>query len=182
MKIFVKAPNKECQGFRQCFQRRQKAVFPKLKEEMLKEGIFIRLRIRKVFKDPTFDAKLTNIELAARSSFKAIIHRFLVKNKDGLCSCSKLSIRQLRNMGLQNIFKIPFLHLQLDFFLNNLGVVSSKQGERFHQDILTMEHRYQERRDNAIVKSNYCLFLYRTSEVLYRKKTSISFFAISNWY
>jgi len=39
--------------------------------------------------------------------------------------------------------KIHFLHLQLDFFQDNCDVVSDEHGERFHQDISSMEKRYQ---------------------------------------
>ncbi|UYV68012.1 Transposase [Cordylochernes scorpioides] len=40
--------------------------------------------------------------------------------------------------------KIHFLHSHLDFFPDNLGAVSDEHGERFHQDISSMEKRYQE--------------------------------------
>ena len=43
------------------------------------------------------------------------------------------------NMGL----KFHFLESHLDFFTENLGEVSYEQGERFHQDIMAMEKRYQ---------------------------------------
>jgi len=39
--------------------------------------------------------------------------------------------------------KIHFLESHLDFFLENLGEVSDEHGERFHQDIMSMEKRYQ---------------------------------------
>ncbi len=39
--------------------------------------------------------------------------------------------------------KIHFLHSHLDFFPVNLGAESDEQGERFHQDMLTLENRYQ---------------------------------------
>ncbi|GFT02667.1 hypothetical protein TNCV_3690721 [Trichonephila clavipes] len=41
--------------------------------------------------------------------------------------------------------KIQFLHSHLDRFLQNLGDFSEEQGERFHQDLRTMEERYQGR-------------------------------------
>ena len=39
--------------------------------------------------------------------------------------------------------KIDFLESHLDFFPENLGEVSDEHGERFHQDIMTIEKRYQ---------------------------------------
>ncbi|UYV69549.1 CLCN3 [Cordylochernes scorpioides] len=40
--------------------------------------------------------------------------------------------------------KIYFLDSHLDFFPDNLSAVSDERGERFHQDISSMEMRYQE--------------------------------------
>jgi hypothetical protein len=39
--------------------------------------------------------------------------------------------------------KVHFLDSHLDLFPENLGAVSDEHGERFHQDISTMEKRYQ---------------------------------------
>ena len=39
--------------------------------------------------------------------------------------------------------KLPFLNSHLDQFSENLGDVCDEQDERFHQDIKTMEERYQ---------------------------------------
>jgi len=39
--------------------------------------------------------------------------------------------------------KIHFLHSHLDFFPESCGAVSDEHGERFHQDISSMEKSYQ---------------------------------------
>ena len=39
--------------------------------------------------------------------------------------------------------KIHFLNAHLDYFPDNCGDYSEEQGERFHQDISTIEERYQ---------------------------------------
>lgn len=41
--------------------------------------------------------------------------------------------------------KIPYLRSHLDQFPGNLGHFSDEQGERFHQEIRTMEERYKGR-------------------------------------
>jgi len=46
-------------------------------------------------------------------------------------------------MGCNMSLKINFLESHLDFFQDNLSEVSDEHGERFHQDILAMEKRYQ---------------------------------------
>jgi hypothetical protein len=44
-------------------------------------------------------------------------------------------------MGCRMSLKLHFLHSHLDFFHQNLDAARDEQGERFHQDILTLEHR-----------------------------------------
>ena len=53
-----------------------------------------------------------------------------------------------------------FLNLHLARFPDNLGAMSDEQGERFHQEIKTMETRYQGRWDAAMV-ADYCWCLKR---------------------
>ena len=45
------------------------------------------------------------------------------------------------NMSL----KVHILHSHLDLFPENMGAVSDKHGESFHQDIAEIEKRYQEK-------------------------------------
>lgn len=49
----------------------------------------------------------------------------------------------LQDLGCNMSLKIHSLHPHLDFFPENLGAVSDEHGERFHQDIMAMERRYQ---------------------------------------
>lgn len=56
--------------------------------------------------------------------------------------------------------KIHFLHSHLDFFPENLGDESDEHGERFHQQMKTMERRYQGFWDEAMM-GDYCWFLSR---------------------
>jgi len=48
-----------------------------------------------------------------------------------------------------------FLFSHLDFFPLNCGAVSNKHGERFHEDILVVEHRYKEKWSAAML-GDYC--------------------------
>ena len=52
------------------------------------------------------------------------------------------------------------LHSHLDFFSENLGVVSEEQGERFQEDIKDVERRYQGRWD-VLMLADYCWLLTR---------------------
>ncbi|GBP06198.1 hypothetical protein EVAR_3559_1 [Eumeta japonica] len=46
-------------------------------------------------------------------------------------------------LGCNMSIKLRYLHSHLDYFPESLGDLSEEQGERFHQDIRTMEIRYQ---------------------------------------
>ena len=52
-------------------------------------------------------------------------------------------LTSLKTMGWYLIVKIHFLESHLDFSPENLGEVSDEHGERFHQDFMTTEKRYQ---------------------------------------
>ena len=46
-------------------------------------------------------------------------------------------------MGCNTSLKVHFLYSHLGFFPENLGAVSDKQGQQFHQEISTTEKRCQ---------------------------------------
>ena len=69
-------------------------------------------------------------------------------------------IQSSKAQGARMSVKIHFLRSHLDYFPDNCGDYSEKQGERFHQDIRTMEERYQERWDINML-ANYCWCLKR---------------------
>jgi hypothetical protein len=56
--------------------------------------------------------------------------------------------------------KIHFLYSHLDFFPDNLGAVSDEHGERFHQDIASMEKQYQGKWSPSML-ADYCWTLKR---------------------
>ena len=67
--------------------------------------------------------------------------------------------------------KMHFLHSHLDFFPENLGAVSDEQGERFHQDIQTMEVRYQGFWNESMM-ADHCWMLYRENpDQMFKRKS-----------
>ena len=46
-------------------------------------------------------------------------------------------------MGCRMSLKLHVLHSHLEVFKSNMVAYSEEQGERFHQDVLQMEKRYQ---------------------------------------
>ena len=51
-------------------------------------------------------------------------------------------LKVYEKLGARMSLKMHFLHSHLDFFPPNLGKVSDKQRERFHQDISVIEGWY----------------------------------------
>jgi len=122
----------------------------------LKEGIFIVTQIRDLIKDKYFNKLLQGDEKAAWDSFKFVVKGFLgnrrAQNYEELVNNLLQSYRKLAcNMSL----KIHFLHSHLDFFPENCGAVSGEYRERFHQDISSMEKRYQGKW-NSTMLADYC--------------------------
>ena len=52
-------------------------------------------------------------------------------------------VQSYKTMGCNMSLKINFVDSHLDLLPENLGSVSDEHGERFHQDISTMEKRYE---------------------------------------
>ena len=67
--------------------------------------------------------------------------------------------------------KIHFLHSRSEFFPDNLGDVSDKHGERFHEDISDIEIRYQGK-PNDRKMGDYCWYLQRESVALQRESNA----------
>lgn len=67
--------------------------------------------------------------------------------------------------------KIHFLDSHLDFFPENLGALSDEHGERFHQQLKSMEHRYQGFWDERMM-GDYIWFLIRESDINSNKRQS----------
>jgi len=67
--------------------------------------------------------------------------------------------------------KIHFLESHLGFFPENVGEVSDEHGERFHQDILALEKRYQGKWTSSTL-AGYCWKLKRdVPDAKYRQKS-----------
>ena len=56
--------------------------------------------------------------------------------------------------------KMHFLHLHLNYFLDNCGMFSEEQGKRFYQEITVMEERYKGQW-NVNMIADYCWYLKR---------------------
>jgi polyhydroxyalkanoate synthesis regulator phasin len=141
MKNFVKGMDKTGRGFEYTYVRNK---FPNVSDAKIKAGIFTGPQIRELMQDKQFDEDLNETERNAWLSFKRICNDWLGNHKTAnYQDVVQDLLTSYKAMGCNMSLKIHFLELHLDFFPENLGEVSDEHGERFHQDIMAMEKRYQ---------------------------------------
>jgi hypothetical protein len=156
MKQIVKALNKDGPCIEHIAHK-----LPGLIMEKLKAGIFDGPQIRQLINDPNFTASMNKIESCAWCSFVLVVVNFLGNKKaDNYTHLVENMLFHFNRLGCNMSVKVHYLHSHLDHFLENLGDLSEEQGERFHQDINTMEAIYQGRWD-AHMMANYCWNLMR---------------------
>ena len=117
---------------------------------------------------------MNDIELAAWVAFKNVCAGFLGKHKD--INCVQLIGRLLetyQTMGCNMSLKLHFLMSHLELFPEKPG---RGEGERFHQDISTMERRYKGKWSPTML-ADYCWMLKRDKpEPLYKRKCMVKHF------
>jgi len=76
--------------------------------------------------------------------------------------------------NVSGVFLDHFLESHLDIFPENLGEVIDEHSERFHQDIMAMEKRYQGKWTSSML-AHYCWTLKRdVPEAKYQRKSYTS--------
>lgn len=156
MKQFIKALDKDGNCYKYICE-----TFPRVSGEKLKAGVFDGPQIRRLLNDSEFENSMRSIERDAWEGFRSVVQNFLGNHKAanyGEIVSNMLSAFQ--KLGCRMSVKLHFLHAHLDYFPENLGDYSEEMGERFHQDIKTMETRYQGRWDINMI-ADYCWMLKR---------------------
>ena len=139
LEYFVKGMGKTGRGF--VYVRNK---FPNVSDAKIEEVIFIGPQIRELMQDKQFDEDLNETERNPWLSFKRICKEFLENHKAAnYQDVFQDLLTSYKAMGCNMSLKIHFLETHLDFFPESLGEVSDEHGDRFHQDILVMEKRYQ---------------------------------------
>lgn len=147
--------------------------FPKLSDAKIKAGIFIGPQIKQLCKDDHFKEIMSTKERKAWEAFEKVINGFLGNNKDpNYKQLVGNMLEEFKNLGCRMSQKLHFLYNHLDFFPDGkLGDVSDEQGERFHQDLKTIESRYPGRW-NTVMIADYCWLLKREDLTTVHKRRS----------
>ncbi|XP_058862618.1 uncharacterized protein LOC131704953 [Acipenser ruthenus] len=166
MKQFVRALDKESAAFKYL-----QDFFPKLSEAKVKAGVFVGPQIKKILECNEFPKKLTSKEKAAWNSFVAVVRGFLGNHKaENYVELVETLVKNYGTMGCRMSLKVHILDAHLDKFKENMGAYSEEQGERFHQDILDFERRYQGQY-NKNMMGDYIWGLIRESDLQYNRKS-----------
>jgi len=145
-------------------------TFPRLSEAKLKEGIFIGPQIWELIKYKFFDSLFQGDKKVAWDSFKFVVKGFLGNRRaENYEELVNNLLQSYQKLGCNMSLKIHFLHSHLDFFLENCGALSDEHGECFHQNISSMEKRYQ-RKLNCAVLADYCWTLARDAPAMEYKR------------
>jgi len=143
----------------------------------IKEGISTGRQIRELTQDKQFDEDLIETERNAWLSFKRICKDVLGNHKAaGYQDVVQDLLTSYKAMGCNMNLKIHFLASHLNPPPEKLGEVSDEHGERFHQDIMAMEKRYEGKWTSSML-ANYCYTLKRdVPDAKYRRKSYASTF------
>ena len=98
----------------------------------------------KIIQDSEFDECLSSEKRKAWLSVKNVIRNFLRNHKSKHYKrYVNEMLTQFYDLNVSMSLKIHFPHSHLDLFSGKLGSVSDEQEERSHEDIETIEKRYQ---------------------------------------
>ena len=130
--------------------------FPNVSDAKIEKGIFIGPQIKELMQEKQFDEDLNETERNSWLSFKRICKDFLGNHKAANYHDVVQDLwTSYKAMGCNMSLKFHFLESHLDFFPENFGEVSDEHGERFHQDIMAMEKRYQGKWTSSML-ADYC--------------------------
>ena len=112
----------------------------------------------------------------AWNSFKAVVHGFLGNHRAE--NYEELITDMITNfaiIGCRMSLKMHMLHSHLDKFKDNMGTYSEEQGERFHQDIMEFERRYQGQYTESMMGDYIWGLIRETSTEHDRKSKTVHF-------
>lgn len=124
-----------------------------------------------MLKSKEFPQLLSCVEKNAWSSLEEITTNFLGNNKsDNYADIVRKLVQNFGEMGVNMSLKIHFLHNHLDFFPDNLGNFSDEHGERFHQEIATIETRFRGK-SACHMMAEYCWTICRDTDDQHKRKS-----------
>jgi hypothetical protein len=142
-----------------------KKLFPRLSDSKITNGIFCGPDIRKMMNCKKFADLMNPMERAAWDAFIDCIHNFFGNNKSfDYKDKIKTLLSAMKTLECRMTVKLHFIDAHIDYFPENVGQMGEEQGERFHQEISSLEKRYNNRFGSNIL-ADYCWSLVRESNL-----------------
>jgi len=134
-----------------------KNKFPRKRDYKTKEGVFVGLQIRELIQDVKFEDPLklngkSIMEILKKMALPVFWGNHKAENYRDMVADL---VQSYKATGCSMSLKAHFLECHLDFFPENLSTVSDEHRQRFHQDISTIERRYQGKRSPSML-ADYC--------------------------
>ncbi|KAJ8685654.1 hypothetical protein QAD02_021447 [Eretmocerus hayati] len=154
--------------------------FPRLSEAKLKEGVLVGPDIGELMLDSGFDTVLNEVELKIWKSVKNVINSYLGNRKsENYETLVRDMLQNFQQMKGNQSLEIHMLDSHLVFFPDNLGAVSDEHGERFHQEIATLENRYNSKKSVNML-ADYCWNVVTEGSSTHRRKSARKSFVIAD--
>lgn len=115
-------------------------------------GVFNGPDIKKMLKSQKFFTLLSPFEREAFQSIKDVVNNFLGNHRaENYQEIIQTMMTNFHRLKINMSPKIHYIHQHLDFFRDHLGKISDEHGERFHQEIKAIEHRFQGKKDQNML-------------------------------
>lgn len=186
---FTRALNKESEAFKALGE-----VFPKLTPAKIEAGMYVLFekklnsdnfdslgvfngpQIDKLLKSDAFVSKLSPIERRAFNGMRNVVEYFLGnKRSENYKELVGEMLLAFKDMRVKMSLKIHFFESHLDFFPENCGGFSDEQGERFHQDINSMEARFKGKSLVGLL-GEYCWSICRDTITPHKRQSTLPHF------
>ena len=157
-----------------------KNKFPRISDAKIKKEVFIGRQITEVTEGVKSEDQLCEEEISSMEIIKKCHYHFWGANHKAVNYSDMVAdLVQLYKVAACNMSsKVRFSDPSLDFFPENLWTVSDEQGQRFHQDISTMEKLGQGKWGPSMF-AEYCWTLRRdVLQVKYSSKSSSCTFKV----
>lgn len=137
--------------------KRLSELFPSKRPPRINGGVFNGPEFEVILNDAEFENQMSRKFKKALQALRSLRHGFFGNQKaENFEELVKNLVRCFDAIDAN-------MNLNLKDFAENLGDFSEQHGERFHQEIKTMEQRYGGK-DYAAMQSDYCWFLIREAE------------------
>lgn len=165
----------------QCALRCIRKLLPKKSLSLVVKGVFTGSEIDRILSDGDFRRCFASAMCYGRAvtAMHDVMHNFLGNRRaDNYRQIVRNMVEAFVVIRVPMSLKIHFLCNHLDDFVSNLGDYSDQHGERFHQDIFTIENRYSGM-SHASMLSDHCWFLIRESsgyDTMWKRKANKNYF------